>query len=63
MSKLIIEDDNFQEYMNCQPRWEQDLLDDLQWMVLTSTIQNAITSGNSIFAIGGWKKHNNAFFA
>ena len=50
MSKLNIRNNNFQEYMNHQTRWEQELLDDLQWMVSPFTIKKAITSGNIIFA-------------
>ena len=53
MSKLNVKDNNFQEYMNIQPRWEQDPLDDLQWMASPFTIQNAIISGDIIFATDG----------
>ena len=63
VSKPNIKDNNLQEYMNHQLRWEQDLLDNLQWMVSSFIIQHAITSLNDIFATDGSAKHNNASFA
>ena len=63
VSKPNIKDNKLQEYIYCQPRWEQDLLDGLQWMVSPFIIQHAIASENIIFSTDGPAKHNNAPFA